>query len=116
MDRIGVSIQTRVRGRHIIYRRIIDRLESSADYSEFPLRFPAHYAASINGGGRIFESKLQRDLSFINEHTGKACVLLFDECNVLTQNRVALEMLRNVFMATPGYMLVLTGTPTFFHL
>ena len=103
-------------GEDIVYRRIIDRLETSADSPEFPLRFPAHYAASINGGRQISESKLQRDLSYIHKQTGKACVLLFDECNVLTQNRVALEMLRNVFMATPGYMLVLTGTPTFFPL
>ena len=32
----------------------------------------------------------------------------------MTQNRVTLEMLRNVFMNISGYMIVLTGTPSFF--
>ena len=100
----------------ITYRRIIDGLDPRADCPGFPLRFPAHYAASVNGSRQISEPKLQRDLAYIASQTGKTSVLLFDECNVLTRNRVALEMLRNIFMDTPGYLLVLTGTPSFFPL
>lgn len=100
----------------IVYRRIIDGLDPTADCPGFPLRFPAHYAASVVGGRQISETKLQRDLSVIHAQTRIPCVLLFDECNVLTQNRVALEMLRNVFMSCSGYLLVLTGTPSFFPL
>jgi len=40
--------------------------------------------------------------------------VLFDECNLLSRRAVLLEMLRNVFMNTPGYMLVFTGTPDLF--
>lgn len=100
----------------IVYRKIIDGLDPSADHPEFPLRFPSHYALSIKGSRHISESKLHRDLIEIYRATRTPCVLLFDECNVLGQNRVVLEMLRNVFMNTPGYMLVLTGTPTLFPL
>ena len=100
----------------ITYRRIIDGLDPTADCPGFPLRFPAHYAASVNGSRQISEPKLQRDLAYIANQTSRTTVLLFDECNVLTKNRVALEMLRNIFMDTPGYLLVLTGTPSFFPL
>ncbi|MFJ8201788.1 hypothetical protein [Micromonospora chalcea] len=96
------------------YRRIVDGLDPSADHPSFPLRFPAHYAVSVNGGRQISENKLSRDLVHLFRISTVPCVLLFDECNVLATSRVALEMLRNVFMNTPGYMLVLTGTPTMF--
>jgi tetratricopeptide (TPR) repeat protein len=99
-----------------IYRAIIDGLDLGADNPAFPLRFPAHYAASVQGGRQISEVKLARDLVTVFRATGTPFVLLFDECNVLAQNRVTLEMLRNVFMSTPGYLLVLTGTPAMFPL
>ncbi len=41
-------------------------------------------------------------------------MLLFDEGNVLAKSRTLLEKLRNMFMNTSGYMLVLTGTPDLF--
>jgi hypothetical protein len=41
-------------------------------------------------------------------------VLLFDEGNVLAKSRVILEKIRNLFMNTSGFMLVLTGTPDLF--
>ena len=99
-----------------VYRRMIDSLDPSADSPNFPLRFPSQYARSIQGSRQISESKLQQDLEYIYAETGAPCLLLFDECNVLTQNRVTLEMLRNVFMNIPGYMITLTGTPAFFPL
>jgi tetratricopeptide (TPR) repeat protein len=98
------------------YRSIIDGLNADADHPNFPLRFPSHFAASMKGGQQVSESKLIRDLRFLHATTSRTCVLLFDECNVLGQNRVTLEMLRNVFMNLPGYLLVLTGTPTMFPL
>ncbi|MFG3419704.1 hypothetical protein [Micromonospora sp. NPDC048063] len=98
------------------YRLISDGLNPEADHIGFPLRFPAHYAVSVNGGRQISENKLVRDLVYLYEVSKVPCVLLFDECNVLATNRVTLEMLRNVFMNTPGYMLVLTGTPAMFPL
>lgn len=100
----------------ITYRRIIDSLDPEADSPNFPLRFPGHYALAVKGGRQISEVKLQRDLTYIYELTKAPCILIFDECNVMAQNRVILEMLRNIFMNISGYMTVLTGTPSFFPL
>ena len=98
----------------IVYRRIIDALDLTADSPSFPLRFPGHYALAVKGSRQISEVKLQRDLTYIYDQVNIPCVLIFDECNIMTQNRVTLEMLRNVFMNISGYMIVLTGTPSFF--
>jgi hypothetical protein len=99
---------------YIVYRRIIDSLDPTADSPNFQLRFPSHYALSVNGSRQISEVRLQRDLSYIYERSSAPCIIIFDECNVMTQNRVTLEMLRNVFMNISGYMIVLTGTSSFF--
>ncbi|BBH69059.1 hypothetical protein ACTI_57440 [Actinoplanes sp. OR16] len=98
-----------------IYHKIMVELDPAADNLDFPLRFPAHYAGAVKSGRQISEPKLMKDLETLRRACGTACVLLFDECDVLKE-RVALEMLRNVFMNTPGYQLVLTGTPGMFPL
>lgn len=100
----------------IIYQKILYGHDPSADQPNFPLRFPSHYVVSVSGGRQIAEGKLQKDLAYIHSQTGKAFVLLVDECNVLAQNRITLEMLRNIFMNVPGYLIVLTGTPELFPL
>ena len=100
----------------VVYRRIVDSLDPAADSPNFPLRFPTHYAMAAKGSRQISEVKLQRDLTYIYEYSRTPCILIFDECNIMTQNRVTLEMLRNVFMNISGYMIVLTGTPSFFPL
>lgn len=50
----------------------------------------------------------------ITREVGRSYVLLFDECDVLSKSRIELELLRNIFMNTPGYMLVFPGTPNLF--
>lgn len=44
----------------------------------------------------------------------KTIVLLFDECDLLAQNEVVLQKIRNVFMEMDGYILVFSGTEKMF--
>ncbi|MGY1671969.1 ATP-binding protein [Geodermatophilus sp. SYSU D00710] len=95
---------------YLDYRRTIDageRLDSE-------LLFPAHYAAAIAGSRILSESALKADLKMISTELGRPCVILFDECDVLAASRIELEMLRNIFMNTAGFMLVFAGTPNLF--
>jgi hypothetical protein len=82
-----------------------------------PLLSPMYYAkatASSTGEFIISDAAFEADLSTIATEVKKPIILLFDECNVLSQNRVNLEKLRNIFMNMKGYMLVFTGTEDFF--
>ncbi len=79
--------------------------------------FPITYAQAMSSGRHdvnISEAAFKRDLQRIGAEVQAPIVLLMDECNVLSEQRVLLEKLRNVFMNTPGYMLVLTGTEDLF--
>lgn len=83
----------------------------------FPFIFPIQYAkaqASGNHNIHVSDAVFRRDLATIRQEVGCPVVLLFDECNVLAENRIILEKVRNIFMNNPGYMLVLTGTPNLF--
>jgi hypothetical protein len=93
------------------YRRTIDGGDAG---SMGELLFPAHYSAASAGGRVLSEPSLKIDLRKITTEVGHPCVVLFDECDVLAKSRIALQMLRNVFMNTPGYMLVFAGTPRLF--
>lgn len=94
------------------YRRAIDSGDLSTNASE--LLFPAHYAAASRANRGLSEPTLKADLLKISKELNAPCVLLFDECDVLGKSRIELELLRNVFMNTPGYMLVFAGTPNLF--
>jgi hypothetical protein len=50
----------------------------------------------------------------VSEELKVPIILLFDEGNILAQSRVLLQKLRTIFMNTPGFMLVMTGTPDLF--
>lgn len=95
------------------YRQIMDGGQLS-EISSDDLLFPRHYAAAVNGSRILSEPTLKADLARISKEVAKPCVVLFDECDVLTKSRIELEMLRNVFMNTAGYMLALAGTPNLF--
>jgi tetratricopeptide (TPR) repeat protein len=66
------------------------------------------------GTGQMSEAIYKSDLIRIRKEVGHPIAILFDECNVLSQNRVLLEMVRNIFMNTSGFMLVFTGTADLF--
>ena len=72
--------------------------------------------ASGNSSVPLSDHNYKADLARIRSEVGRPIVLLFDEANVLARSRVLLEKLRNIFMNTPGLMLVLIGTPDLFPL
>ncbi|MFD0482046.1 ATP-binding protein [Kineococcus sp. GCM10028916] len=95
------------------YRTLIDGQGTSTE-SFTELLFPRHFALANQGGRMLSEVTLRTDLENIARELGKPCVLLFDECDVLAKSRIELEMLRNIFMNTRGYMLAFAGTPNLF--
>ena len=99
------------------YRDMVDAYEIPSEKEWCPFMFPIQYAkamASGNLGASVSDASLKRDIASIREEVAHPIVVLFDECDVLATSRVHLEKLRNVFMNTPGFMLVITGTPRLF--
>lgn len=99
------------------YLEIINAHQIPEDTSFRPLLFPIQYAKAISSGNTnmsLSDNSYKRDLSKIQKELNKPVLLLFDECNVLSQSRVHLQKIRNIFMNLPGYMLVFTGTPDLF--
>lgn len=99
------------------FRKVIDTLDIEA---EIPFLFGTAYVGlkreqNIVG---IPQHVLVHDLKEIyNEAKNKniqTIVLLFDECDLLAQNEVVLQKIRNVFMETEGYILVFSGTEKMF--
>ncbi len=79
--------------------------------------FPVQYAMAMSAGRNdapIIEDAFESDLKKLHAAVQRPIALLFDECNLLADKRADLQMLRNIFMNTPGYMLVLSGTPEMF--
>ncbi len=78
-----------------------------------PFSFPVIYAKAMNGQNynvRVSEPQLTRDLTLIHEEVQTPIVILMDEGNVLAESRPLLQQVRNIFMNTPGYMIVMSGT------
>lgn len=92
------------------YRALVD----TGVATNLPLVFPGHLVAALVGSGKLSEPILKADLKSLAMEVARPIILILDECNVLTQSRVTLEIIRNVFMNLRGFMLVLAGTPTLF--
>lgn len=89
------------------------------DKSFCPFFFPTQYAKALSGNnsqGQVPDYSFRQDLAAIQSEVGRPIVLLFDEGNVLSKSRVHLQKLRNIFMNSQGYMLIVTGTPEMFPL
>ncbi len=87
------------------------------DKTYCPFIFPVVYAKAMANNvlaTKVSDAQLKADLTLAQKEAGKPIVVLFDECNVLTAHRVLLEMLRNIFMNLPGFMLVFSGTEQLF--
>lgn len=99
------------------YRTAIDGGAATNGAGIPELLFPAHYAAARDREIPMSETLLVQDLKKIHTELGRRIVILLDECDVLSNSRIALEVLRNVFMNIDGFMLALAGTnrmfPTF---
>ena len=100
------------------YIDLISTYEIPPDKICCPFIFPLTYikAKSKNNLDTIdFDDNMyQEDLKSLSSEIKCPIILLFDECNVLSKSRIILEKLRNIFMSTPGYMLIFTGTPDLF--
>lgn len=82
-----------------------------------PFLFPLQYAKAMLAGNnnvQLLDHNFRKDLYLFNEICKKTIVLLFDECDVFSSNKIILEKLRNIFMNQKGYMLVFTGTNNLF--
>jgi tetratricopeptide (TPR) repeat protein len=100
-----------------VYLDMISTYRVPAEKEWCPFVFPIQYAKAMESGMqtcRVSEASFKDDLKRIHGEVARPVAILFDECNVLSKNRVLLEMLRNIFMNTAGYMLVFTGTPDLF--
>lgn len=67
-----------------------------------------------NDSFHVPDDLLMEDLITIQKEVNKPFIILIDECNVLRENRIILEKLRNIFMNMTGYMLVFAATEDFF--
>lgn len=101
------------------YRDMVDAYEVPDDKTFCPFIFPIQYAKAMsrqNTQAVLSDIGFKRDLTRIQTEVDQPVAILFDECDVLTRSRVHLEKLRNIFMNTPGFMLVFTGTSNLFPL
>ncbi len=99
------------------YDTYVDMVSVPDDKTFCPFLFPLQYARAMGAGNTtlpVFDHNVRHDLLKIRGEVNRPVVLLFDEANVLAQSRVHLEKLRNIFMNTPGFLIVLTGTPDLF--
>jgi hypothetical protein len=89
----------------------------SSDIALKPFLFPIQYAKAMELGRanvNTSEANFKRDLEVVRNEFGGSIILLFDECNVLSESRILLEKIRNIFMNKENYMLVFTGTNDLF--
>src|SRR5690606_15434202 len=55
-----------------------------------------------------------RDLEAMRDEINRPFLLLFDEADILSQDKSNLEKIRNIFTNLRGFMLILAGTPNLF--
>lgn len=88
-----------------------------ADREQIPFPSAFFIARGLKTGNTnviIPDDMLTDDLVSISSALQKPVIVLIDECNVLSANRIILEKLRNIFMNIRGYMLVFAATGDFF--
>lgn len=99
------------------YLDIINTHTIPEDKTFCPFLFPLQYAkafSSHNFDAQLSDNSFKRDLIIIQEEINQSIVLLFDEGDVLANNKTNLQKLRNIFTNISGYMLIFAGTPNLF--
>ncbi|KQV18263.1 hypothetical protein ASC97_29850 [Rhizobium sp. Root1203] len=87
------------------------------DVEQIPFVSAILIAQALRAGNKLLnvpDEIVTDDLITISAEVKKPIILLIDECNVLKNNRIILEKLRNIFMNLPGYMLMFAATEDFF--
>jgi len=106
-----------IRGRtYKLFRKTLDLLDVDAG---IPFLFGTAYIGLKKGRKTTLSQQvLIHDLSKMYREAKKndisTIVLLFDECDLLSQNKALLQKLRNVFSDLDGYILVFCGTEKMF--
>ncbi|KOF14543.1 hypothetical protein AC244_26245 [Ensifer adhaerens] len=88
-----------------------------SDLEQMPLICAIIIASAVKSGNinlNVPDDMLQEDLINIRSELKKPILILVDECNVLRENRIILEKLRNIFMNMTGFMLMFAATDDFF--
>jgi Cdc6-like AAA superfamily ATPase len=101
----------------ITYDRLITTGELPDDLLFSPFAFPLFYARKLVSSGQapVFpEELIAQDLRLISQTVQHPVALLFDEGDVLTTNRILLQMMRNIFQDIERFVVVLVGTPMLF--
>ncbi len=101
------------------YFNMVHTFEIPGEKKFCPFIFPFQYAMAMSKGNLnvpLSEQSFEEDLQTIYSELKKPIILLFDECDVLTKNKVFLQKLRNIFQNMNGYMLVFAETPNLFPL
>ena len=100
-----------------VYLDTVNAFKVPDDKTFCPLLFPLQYAKAMSIGNTdalMSDHSIAHDLERIRSEVSRPIIVLFDECNILANSRIHLEKMRNIFMNTPGYMLVFSGTPDLF--
>jgi len=99
------------------FRKIMDTFDSNV---QIPLLFGTLYIGKkkndldITIPQRILIHDLKELFNEAKKKDIHSIILLFDECDLLAQNEVLLQKIRNVFMEVDGYLLVFAGTNRMF--
>lgn len=87
------------------------------DIEQVPFISAIQIAFAQKSGNNDFlvpDETIVDDLKRIYDEIKVPLIILLDECNVLSKNRIIVEKLRNVFMNMEGYMLIMAATDSFF--
>ncbi|WP_436758263.1 nSTAND1 domain-containing NTPase [Streptosporangium sp. V21-05] len=93
-----------------ITARTIRRIISGEFQDEhFPLEFPESLNQAAHGG-RISESALRADLSYLASRIARPILFLIDEAQELATNEATLSIMRTIGMRVNGYGFILAAT------
>jgi hypothetical protein len=100
------------------YLDITTAFKVDVDKVWMPFVFPAVYAKAAGSNApataQFPDNVFGKDLTTLQQAVGRPIILIFDECDLLSNARSILQKLRNTFMNLQGFMLVFSGTPQLF--
>ncbi len=98
---------------------LVSEINVQPDPLFMPLSVPIIAAKQRLASGTVSllpETLIKKDLEVLRKELERPVAIAIDECDLLTKNGAVLQMVRNVFMASSGFLLVFAGTPSLFPL